>query len=227
MILTTVRNRNCMKEPRYEEIVRHYEKCLDEHGATFKGMDWPNAQDLRVRFSVMLGVIRKDHVLSATILDLGCGAGLLVDMLKEQSLFDAKAYRGIDLSGKMVTAAAHRHPDACFEERDILKQPLLPQSVDYVILNGVLTEKVSLSQRAMESYASKLIKAAYDASIRGIAFNVMSSHVDWQRRDLFHWPLDRLVSMLIKECSRQIVVRMDYGLYEQTIYVYREPNERD
>jgi SAM-dependent methyltransferase len=216
-----------MNVPRYGKIVRHYEKRFDEHGATFKGMDWPNAQDLRVRFTVMLGVIRKEHAQSATILDLGCGVGLLVDMMKEVNRFNAAAYRGIDMSGKMIEVAAHRHPDACFEERDILKLPLLPKSVDYVILNGVLTEKVTLSQRAMESYACQLIKAAYDASIRGIAFNVMSSHVDWRRRDLFHWPLDRAVKMLVKECSRHIVARMDYGLYEQTIYVYREPNERN
>lgn len=211
----------------YMTIVEHYEHCLARHGVTPKGMDWPNARDLATRFDVMLDVIPAERRARCSVLDIGCGAGLLVDRLKEKGLFDGRLYRGIDLSDKMVQAARRRHPDACSAVRDILQKPLRPRSVDYVVMNGVLTEKVSLAQGAMEAYACRMVKAAFDASRRGIAFNVMSSHVDWRRRDLFHWPLDRAVKFLVGQCSRHIVIRMDYGLYEYTVYVYRKAHERD
>ena len=185
-------------------------------------MDWPNEHDLARRFDVMLEVVRSDSGRPVSILDLGCGVGLLIDHLRMRGALDAYQYWGVDISAKMVAAARERHPLHRFEVRDILLQPLPPKRVDYVIMNGVLTEKVTLSQEKMEDYARTLIKGAYDACLRGIAFNVMSYHVDWYREDLFHWPLDRAVAFLAAECSRHIIIRMDYGLYEYTAYVYRE-----
>ena len=90
-------------------------------------------------------------------------------------------------------------------------------------MNGLLTEKLTLSYLAMERFAVEMIKAAYSACTKGIAFNAMSSNVDWCRLDLFHWPLDRAVELLSKVCSRNLVIRMDYSLYEYTVYAYREP----
>jgi hypothetical protein len=56
---------------------------------------------------------------------------------------------------------------------------------------------------------------------RGLAFNVMSKHVDWERPDLFHLPFDALAQVLARSLTRNFVIRNDYGLYEYTTYVYR------
>jgi SAM-dependent methyltransferase len=210
-----------MKNLWHRQIITHYESCLAEHGASAKGMDWPNEEDLSTRFDVMLGVINKqDQQLS--LLDLGCGVGLFVDYLEKRGISQQFKYWGIDVSVKMITAAKKRHPGTHFEIRDILSNPLPPGAVDFVIMNGVLTEKRGLRFEQMEDYAKALIKSAYDSCRHGLAFNVMSSHVDSQREDLFHWPIDRAVSFMVAECSRNILVRMDYGLYEYTIYIYRK-----
>lgn len=213
-----------MHEPAYRKILRHYEKCFDKHGASHRGMDWPNEEDLARRFKVMLEMQRWDSSKPVSILDLGCGVGLLLDYIQARGLLDTFEYWGIDLSTKMVTKALERHPHQRFETRDILQEPLPPRCVDYVIMNGLLTEKVSLNQETMEAFARDVIKAAFAACRRGIAFNIMSSHVGWCRLDLFHWPLDRVASFLVENCSRSLVIRMDYGLYEYTVYVYREAN---
>jgi len=55
----------------------------------------------------------------------------------------------------------------------------------------------------------------------GVAFNVMSKHVDWERDDLFHLPFDTLARYLIASLTRNFVIRSDYGLYEYTTYIYR------
>jgi len=187
-------------------------------------MDWPNEQDLATRFAVMLQVVRPaDSPKPVSILDIGCGVGLLLDYLQGRADLDQYEYWGIELSAKILAAACKRHPAQRFETRDILLEPLPAQCVDYVVMNGLLTEKLVLNQQRMEAYARDIIKAAFAACRCGIAFNIMSTHVDWKRDDLFHWSLDRIVSFLVEECSRILVIRMDYGLYEYMVYVYKEP----
>jgi hypothetical protein len=56
---------------------------------------------------------------------------------------------------------------------------------------------------------------------KGLAFNVMSKHVDWERDDLFHLPLDVLADFLTKNLTRNYIIRNDYGRYAYTVYVYR------
>lgn len=209
--------------PDYLSIITHYEQCLERNGENHLGMDWPNLIDLQRRLAVMLEVVRQVDGQVPHLLDLGCGVGLLLDYIKDHSLECNYSYTGLDLSPSMITAARKRHAEAEFIIQDILTQPLHDLTYDYIVMNGVLTEKVSLSQDEMESYAKRIVTAAFRAASKGIAFNVMSSHVDWKRDDLFHWPLDDAVDFMVKNCSRNILIRMDYGLYEYTVYLYKEP----
>ena len=77
----------------------------------------------------------------------------------------------------------------------------------------------------MFTYFKDLLSVIFQKTDRGLAFNVMSSHVDWEREDLFHLPFDELMPFLHQNLSRHIVIRSDYGLYEYTVYVYREPTD--
>ncbi len=214
---------NHMEKQVYETIKVHYEECLDRYGPTYKGMDWPVAEDVERRFKVMLGILDQDRNEPVSLLDLGCGVGFLIDHLKAHCFVDSIEYTGIDISSRMIEQARKRHAGFRFECRDLLRNPLPKKSIDYIVMNGLLTEKLTLSYPVMEEFATHMIKAAYSACTKGIAFNVMSSNVDWCRLDLFHWPLDRAVELLSKECTRNLVIRMDYSLYEYTVYAYREP----
>ena len=69
-----------------------------------------------------------------------------------------------------------------------------------------------------------MLRRVWPRAREGLAFNVMSKHVDWERDDLFHLSTDLLLAFLKSELSRHVVIRHDYGLYEYTVYVYREPN---
>lgn len=206
----------------WDAIVRHYESCLAAHGASPRGVDWPNGADLAARFEVMLEMLENAGE-KPDLLDLGCGPGLLLDYLEATGRAEQVRYRGIDLSHAMVGAARARWPRHDFSRRDILETPLPEQSVDIVVMNGVLTERVSLSVAAMTKLAERLIAAAFLSARIGIAFNVMNAHVDRTRDDLFHWPFDALAAFLKREVSRHVSFRADYGLYEYTCFVRRAP----
>ena len=213
----------------FDVLVRHYEACLDLHGATPAGVDWPTSQDLEARFSVMLEILDPVRIPPQVrpmeplmLLDLGCGPGFLVDYLAAQGRLDGVSYRGIDLSPRMIEAAKTRWPDQHFACRDILADPLPDGEFDVILMNGVLTERRSLSQARMIEMAETLVTAAFKASRRGIVFNIMNSHVDWERDDLFYWPFDQLAAFLTRSIGRHYQFRADYGLYEYAAFVYHE-----
>ena len=88
-------------------------------------------------------------------------------------------------------------------------------------MNGVFTEKRELSFEEMWLYFTELISLIYNKCNKGIAFNVMSKSVDWERDDLFHLSLDKLSGFLCKKITRNYIIRNDYGLYEYTVYLFK------
>lgn len=215
-----------------KDIVRqHYENTLATHGATVRGMDWEGGDPLVQRFHVMAELFSA-ALAGATngsrlkILDLGCGAGFFYDYLRLGGLIDRVDYTGIDISQGMVAAARHRHPGAAFEVRDVLEKPIEPVSYDFVVMNGILTVKASAGQDDMIGFAQALMMGAFAACRGGIAVNMMTKHVDWEKDRLFHYPLDAAQSFFKQHLSRHTVFRHDYGLWEYTAYIYREPQRR-
>ena len=204
---------------KYQELKEHYENCLDKHGPNAKGMDWPNPDDLIKRFQVLTNIFGDEMANKFSVLDLGCGVGLLVDYLQEKNKLENIDYKGIDISPKMISYAKNRLPEFNFEDRDILESKLESSSFDYIIMNGLFTEKLNMSQSEMLIFFQEMIKIVFDSCKKGFSFNVMSSHVDWKRDDLFHLELDNLVSFLVQHCSRNIKIDMDYGLYEYSVFV--------
>lgn len=212
-----------MTEPKqYRRIVTHYEDCLDKHGDNHLGVDWPNAADVETRYRVMLDIIRPstdpDHLI--TLLDFGCGASHLFDYIQRQD--ERKIiYSGLDMSAKFVALSQSKYPENAYFCADILDgKPNLPV-FDYIAMNGVFTEKRELSFDEMWSYFQAMILRVFEYARHGIAFNVMSKQVDWERDDLFHLPLDLLAAFLVRSVSRSFIIRNDYRLWEYTAYVYR------
>ena len=206
----------------WRPIIRYYEQCLQKHGATPEGLDWPNGADLATRFGVMLELLSEAGE-RPELLDLGCGAGFLLDFLSATENIERVSYRGIDLSSQMVALARQRWPRYSFSCRDIIAEPLPDQSADVVLMNGVLTERVSIGVETMTGLAQSLVRAAFRVARLGIVFNVMNAHVDWQRDDLFHWPFDALAKFLRRDVSAHYTFRADYGLYEYACIVWRQP----
>lgn len=211
-----------MVEKKYLSIVSHYETCLDRHGDSHLGVDWPKVEDVQKRHRVMLGVIRPESQgRKVSLLDFGCGAAHLNEYILEQRL-DHIEYAGLDLSEKFVRLSQSKFPGNRFFCLDLLEENAPLPVFDYIVLNGVFTEKRDLSFDEMLSYFKQLVTRVFEHAAIGIAFNVMSKHVDWERDDLFHLPFDTLAEFLTKSLTRNFVFRNNYGLYEYTTYVYRE-----
>lgn len=205
----------------YKKIASHYESCFEKHGDNHLGVDWPNERDLKKRFQVMLDVIRENDLVS--LLDFGCGTALLKSYIIENNI-SVIQYSGLDISEKFVSYSQKKFPSDNFYCLDVIEDSSALPHFDYLVLNGVFTEKRELSFIEMFSYFKTMTKTIFEHANKGIAFNVMSKNVDWERDDLFHLSLDELTSFLSKEVSRHFIIRNDYGLYEYTVYVYKKPS---
>jgi hypothetical protein len=212
--------RKMISNKSYAKIVSHYEDRLDKYGDSHLGVDWPNQADALTRYQVMLDVIRETNSSKITLLDFGCGASHLYDYILANKISHID-YAGLDISEKFIQLSKKKHPQISYYCLDILQPNIELPKFDYVVLNGVFTEKRELSHGEMWEYVKQMILRVFQVAQKGIAFNVMSSYVDWERDDLFHLSIDKLADFLVKEVSRDFIIRNDYRLYEYTTYVYR------
>ncbi len=189
----------------YLRIVRHYEDCLKIHGDSHRGVDWPNKPDAETRYHIMLDLIPKIPGKEPTLLDFGCGASHFYEYMLKMSRGDIR-YSGLDLSEKFIELSRSKYPSITYYCLDVLAREDELPTFDYVVMNGVFTEKCDLDFDAMLNYFQSTVEAVFAKTRLGMAFNVMSSHVDWEREDLFHLPLDTLVAFLSTCLTRNFII---------------------
>ena len=186
-------------------------------------MDWrKDDEGVHRRFDVMLDISKfsKAATSNYSLLDFGCGTGHFYEYIIKQKIEGIK-YSGLDLSEKFISVCKRKFPNLNFYLADLLENPGAIGSFDYLVMNGVFTVKRELSFDEMLEYFQKLITAIFAKANVGIAFNVMSKAVEWEREDLFHMPADLLIQFVTKNLSRNFIIRNDYGLYDYTMYLYK------
>lgn len=208
----------------YMDIVKHYEECFKTYGDNNKGVDWPKEIDVQTRYKVMLEIENFDsdsHKEQYSLLDFGCGLGHLYQYILDNHM--NIGYAGLDISEIFVNKCKEKFPQVEFICCDLMDEDseISVPKYDYIVMNGIFTEKLALNYDEMLDYFQKLVTKVYERCNYGIAFNVMSKDVDWEREDLFHLPLNVLSRFLTKNITRDFIIRHDYGLYEYTVYVYK------
>lgn len=213
-----------MTDKKYRAIVDHYERCLDRHGDGAAAVDWKSDEDAAIRYDVMLDLIRPTQGPAtqepATLLDFGCGLGSFADHA-QKTRPGLIRYSGLDISARFVTGARQKHPDLDFYCLDLLEDEAALPEFDYIVMNGIFTRAETLNSAMMFEYMERLLKVVWRHTHKALAFNVMSSHVDWVSPELFHPPQAEMADLVTSQLSRHFVQRNDYGLHETTWYVYR------
>ena len=195
---------------------------LERYGDNFRGVGYTKSQDHANRcYAVMAGLMRPTPE-SVTLVDLGCGLAHLLDYINAHGPHNVR-YIGMDLSEKYLAIARRKHPGHTFLQADVRQNPGSLPRADYIVMNGLFNYRGPFSFTEMRAYFLDMIAIAFARCERGIAFNVMSKLVDWERDDLFHLPFDDLAHVVSEHLSRHFVVHHDYGMYEYTTYVYKHP----
>jgi SAM-dependent methyltransferase len=200
------------------------EQDLLTYGDTFRGVGYTKSElEAEQRYALMLGIVReRDEPVS--VLDFGCGLAHMLDHIARSPAHRHIRYSGLDISSKYLDSARARHPDADLILMDVLESDAGLPDYDYAVLNGVFNYRGPLDDARMLQYWEQLTTVVYRHCRRGMAFNVMSKVVDWQREDLFHLSFDTMARFVGESLSRHFVIRHDYGAREYTTYIYRSPS---
>lgn len=209
----------------------YYSKTFQKYGATAKGVDWNDEDELLLRYDKMLAVLQKDFLVRsenpATLLDVGCGWG---GLLKHTRTIGVPIeYAGIDVVESMISAAKEMFPEERFVCGDVFELDD-DEKFDFVVCNAMLTQKLGVSIPQMEQFAKDLVIKMFDLCRHGIAFNMMSTRVNFMVDNLYYQNPGELLSWLLTEVSPR--VRLDHGysslgsgkgrFYDFTVYVYRD-----
>jgi 2-polyprenyl-3-methyl-5-hydroxy-6-metoxy-1,4-benzoquinol methylase len=209
---------------------QHYAKTFGQYGATAKGVDWGDENELLVRYDKILGVLRKDFAelpAEPSLLDVGCGWGGLLRRARNLDL--ALRYTGIDVVEAMVEHGRREFTGAEFIHGDVFALDETGQ-YDFVVCNAILTQKLSVTIPEMEAYLRKLVRKMFSLCRHGISFNAMSTRVNYMVDNLYYQNPADLMAWLLAEISPRVVVDHGYSslasgkgkYYDFTVYVYKD-----
>ena len=203
-------------------LAEHYGRAFAMHGATPEGVDWgPDPADHLLRLDRMLAVLELggQQDTQPTLLDVGCGYGSLLDLIHERGL--SLAYTGIDVCPQMVEFAKSKHTNHEWLVGDLLSMET-GRHFDYLICNGVLTQKLSASVRDMDLFLRLFVSKMFDLCNIGIAFNVMTTHVNFMAPNLYYRNPVELLGWCMSALTPKVRLDHAYPMYEYTVYLYRD-----
>lgn len=204
--------------PLLVDVADYYTRKLVEYGETPRGVDWNSEDGQQLRFAQLLKLL--DAAEGFSLLDLGCGYGALVEALRTR--FDRFEYLGLDVSAEMIEAARRRFDAAegiRFEVGERVGEPL-----DFAVASGIFNVRMQRSPDEWKDYVNDTLDDLHAMSLRGFAFNCLTSYSDSerQRADLHYADPCELFHRCKTRYGRNVALLHDYGLYEFTIIV-RKP----
>ena len=194
-------------------LIRRYEKRLARFGVAPQALGWTRPALQRRRFAALAEPIIAQR--SASVLDVGCGFGDLVDYLRQQGW--SGAYSGVDIVPAFVAEAKRQHPDCDFRELDISATGEEALRYDYVVGSGLFNGRMSTTEQM--PYVRGTLENMARAARRGVFVDFLSTWVNVQNPD--NWYMDPAGALSIaRAITRRIALRHDYMPYEFALYLF-------
>lgn len=201
-------------------LKNHYQNCFLNHGASAQGVDWRDQETADIRYKNMLNVVSAELAKkSLSLLDIGCGYGGLQDYISKLNF--PIEYTGIDVVATMIEHATSHHGKGQYFHGDVFTYPF-GRTFDYVVCNGILTQKLTATDEEMNSYMNKLIHTMFGLCNKGIAFNLMTNKVNFKAENLFYKSPVETLDFCLENISRKVIIDHSYPMYEYTVYIYKE-----
>jgi SAM-dependent methyltransferase len=199
----------------------YYSGTIERHGPIPLGVDWPNAVSQYLRFVQLLKVC--DFKKPCSLNDFGCGYGALLEYLAMRHAEAEVAYRGIDISASMISAARQRW--AGNQRATFALGSRCGKTTDYSIASGVFNVRLGHPIADWETYIESVLRDMRTSSRIGFAVNFMLPHDDKPTEDeLYRSQPRRWVAFCRKELGCSVSVLKDYGLREFTLLIRTKPS---
>jgi len=201
-------------------IKAHYQRLFSEHGAGHQAVQWSSRETQQERFSVLSELVGPTD----RVIDLGCGLGELLSWLRQERRFTGE-YLGLDLVPEFIHHARERFasdPLASFREFDVASEPL-PADYDVVLLSGMFNNQMSDNWGFLTGTLEKMFRATRAR----VAFNALSTYVDYQSPGLFYADPLRVFDFCRQKLGARVDLRHAYQIkkgtipFEFTMYLFK------
>jgi SAM-dependent methyltransferase len=203
-----------------QPIADYYADKVTTHGSTPSGVDWNSAESQRLRFDQLLQILPADPR-PVTLDDYGCGYGALLEHLRATGR-TAVDYLGLDVAASMIKAAQARHP------ADTARFHLgarSPRRADFAVASGIFNVRPGIPLGQWDAHIAATLGLLHASTTRGYAFNCLTSYsdADKQRDHLYYGDPCFYFDLCKRHHARNVTLLHDYGLYEFTLLVRKDP----
>ena len=175
---------------------KHYETLFEINGANSKGVDWGDTSKHLIRLESMLDLLGKNFNKNDILLDVGCGYGELLKVLKKNESSLAKSYIGFDVSEKMINyALSNIENNKKFYVSNIYDWD---KQASIVFCCGIFTKKLTAANNEMEKLLASFFEMCLRVKAKNVIFNTMSPLCDYFESSLYY-PSPNLIFNLISK----------------------------
>ncbi len=211
----------------YKDIAKRYEEVARLESDELRRVGWNNKERAILRYDfIMNTAIDLVNKASSDIVlyDIGCGLCSLHDYIEDAAPSRMKLaikYRGFDLSNYLVAEALSMRPNLDVCAHDFLNpQKTIQSKCDLAVMNGIFTQKFSLSRQMMLDFIIEMISAVKIHTLSVIMFNVMSDEVDYTLENAFHMSQSQIEEVMATlKIDRYFIDRVTPYEYFVRVYV--------
>lgn len=197
-----------------DPVADHYRRLLFEHGDSPEAAQYSSRESQERRFAQLAAIA---DLRGTRVLDFGCGTAHLASYLEQRGIH--VQYTGVDVVDEFFAVAGSKHPRHRFGRIE----DFAGERFDFCLVSGVFNNKRNDSRDFYEQSLRKLFALCE----RGIAFNMMSTYVDFQDPGLFYEQPERAFEFVKRSITPYVTLRHDYEVksgvipFEFAIYAYR------
>lgn len=200
-------------------LQQHYQHLFKTHGDSAQAVQYSDSPSQHRRFQVLREVSPE----LGSIVDLGCGLGHFREYLRATGF--TGSYLGLDFVQDFIDHGNRKYADdgsTTFERCNLLVDNY-PKGHDTFVICGVFNNVMPDNAGFMRTVLEK----AFAAAGRQVAFNAMSTYVDFQAPDLYYTDPREIFDFCKRNLTRRITLRHDYLVrddrppFEYTVYLYK------
>ena len=200
-----------------DKIEKLYSNNIKEFGIDSRAVGWNTNQTQSLRFEKLLQVIT-DASNPFSINELGCGYGELFKYLNENN-FNVERFNGYDISKPMLDSCRIYNHDN--DKITLFNKPKIESKADFTITSGIFNVPCGNDKESWEKYVKETLENMFEFSNKGIAFNLLTSFVDYEADNLYYGSPTHFFDFCKKKFSNKVTLIHDYDLYEWTNIVFK------
>lgn len=193
-----------------------YNAAFNQYHDDIRSVLCGNVQRQYLRFGELIKYVDLNDA-SREILEVGCGSA---DLYKYLNFTGYRGkYKGYDINQNLLDLAAEKYPGIDVQLADIMNINT-DKSFDYVVMSGVFNVKVGQDLGWVKNFITKM----FDLCRNHIAFNALSTYVNFAEDKMFYIDPVEIVRFCIENLSRRVTLLHNNLPYNYTVVVFRDEN---